>query len=526
MDKLHYIHSRAGRIGARADTSAGDLDAIVAKLRSDPRKHLVIHFHGGLVSKQTGLELARRLLPVYTADGTQGGYPLFFVWESGAWETIRNNFTELADEPVFKQLLRKVVQYALERVGASDPFGVGRSASPGSLGSREVEVKKAFTQFWTAPSPQTIPYHGTTPASPGAARSASDIVDDAEILADLEQDTEVKKALATLPDLPQGTRSAFGGGQATERRSAFSEVAAHEFSKQSGTRGLVELYAVAKYLARVLRAVIKRYRSGRDHGLYATSVEELVRAFKVAGSGVNEWGKALQWNRMKQDTIDAFDPDPNIHAATALLSRLQAAMAAGWELQRITLVGHSTGAIYIANWLEHASRFLPASLKHDVVFLAPAITYQRFATMLEKCQASIGKFRMFAMQDALEREDQVWGADDEIAAQGDWRRYIYPSSLLYLVSGILESSVEDGKTIDEFDAPLLGMQRYFTDRDTYTAADFPEIERVRTWLASMADSLVWSKTQNAGAGLASECNDHGAFDNEAKTLESLRHLLG
>ncbi|MBL8264850.1 hypothetical protein [Steroidobacter sp.] len=526
MDKLHYIHSRAGRIGARADTSAADVDAIVAKLRSDARKHLVIHFHGGLVSKESGLELAERLLPVYQAGGKQGGYPLFFVWESGAWETIRNNFTELADEPVFKELLRKIVQYALERVGASDPFGLGRSATPGSTGSRETEVKKAFKQFWNAPSPQTIPYHGTTPSSPGQARSVSDIVDDSEILADLEQDTEVKKALATLPDLPPGTRSTFGGGQATERRSAFSEVAAHEFSKQSGTRGLVELYTVAKYLAKVLRAVIKRYRSGRDHGIYATSVEELVRAFKIAGSSVNEWGKALQWNRMKQDTIDAFDPDPNLHAGTALLSRLKTAIDSGWDLQRITLVGHSTGAIYIANWLENAARFLPATLKHDVVFLAPAITYQRFATMLTKCQANVGKFRMFAMQDALEREDQVWGSDDELAEQRDWRRFIYPSSLLYLVSGILESRLEDGKLIDEFDAPLVGMQRYFEDRDTYSAANFPEIEQVRVWLATVADSLVWSKTDNAGAGLGSSSNDHGAFDNDAETLQSLRHILG
>jgi len=30
----------------------------------------------------------------------------------------------------------------------------------------------------------------------------------------------------------------------------------------------------------------------------------------------------------------------------------------------------------------------------------------------------------------------------------------------------------------------------------------------------------------AGAGLASESIDHGAFDNEGKTLESLRHIIG
>ena len=97
MDKLHYIHSRGGRIGGRADTGPQDVDAIVAALAADDRRHLVIHFHGGLVSKQAGLAIAEKLLPVYSPTPGSGGYPLFFVWESGAWETIRNNFTELAE---------------------------------------------------------------------------------------------------------------------------------------------------------------------------------------------------------------------------------------------------------------------------------------------------------------------------------------------------------------------------------------------------------------------------------------------
>jgi hypothetical protein len=117
MDKLHYIHSRGGRIGGRADTSAADTDAMVEALRRDGRRHLIIHFHGGLVSKENGLKIAENLFPIYSPSIKTGGYPIFFVWESGAWETIRNNITELADEPVFKQLLRKVLEYAFEKVG-------------------------------------------------------------------------------------------------------------------------------------------------------------------------------------------------------------------------------------------------------------------------------------------------------------------------------------------------------------------------------------------------------------------------
>lgn len=529
VDKLHYIHSRAGRIGGRADTAPDDINVMLEALRRDARRHLVIHFHGGLVSKEDGLLTAERLLneaSVYSPTADSGGFPVFFVWESGAWETIRNNLTELADEPVFKQLLRKVVQYALERLGAEDLSGA-RSVAQASCGALTAEVRKAFDAFWTQPGKSTIPYRGFTPlADTTQARSASLVISEDEIQADLEQDNAFLAALATLPDLPSATRSAFAPQGALERRSAFSELASREFSKNSATRGLIELYQVAKYLATVLRGALRRYAVGRDHGLYATCVEELVRGFKVAGSGLNEWGKALEWNRMKQDTADAFGPNPDVHAGTAFLTRLQAALATGLVLERITLVGHSTGAIYIANWLEASKRYLPEILKQDVVYLAPAITHDMFALTLQTCGARIGSFRMFAMNDALERDDQVWGQDDELPGGHDWRRYIYPSSLLYLVSGILESRRNaSGEWEDEPDMPILGMERFLVETSTYADASFPSVKAVRDWLNADSKRVIWSKVTGHQIGMNSESIDHGAFDNDPATLDSLREIV-
>ncbi len=97
MDKRHYIHCRGGRLGGTADTSAADVDDIITALRADTRGHLILYFHGGLVSRKAGLEIAERLTPLCLG----GGHPVFYVWESGAWETIRNNLLELAVEPVF-----------------------------------------------------------------------------------------------------------------------------------------------------------------------------------------------------------------------------------------------------------------------------------------------------------------------------------------------------------------------------------------------------------------------------------------
>lgn len=530
MDKLHYIHSRAGRIGGRADTTPRDIDAIVEALRSDARRHLVIHFHGGLVSKEEGLSIAERLLneaKVYSPTPSTGGYPVFFIWESGAWETIRNNLTELADEPVFRQLLRKLVQYALEQLGAQDTFGTARSVAPASYGALTEEVKKEFDTFWTKPGKSTIPYRGFAPVADATqARSASLGISEEEIQADLEQDRPFLDALATLPDMPIATRSAFSPRGASERRSAFSELASREFSKTSATRGLVELYQVAKYVATVLRGILRRYAAGRDHGLYATCVEELVRSFKIAGSGLNEWGKALEWNHMKQDTADAFGPDPDVHAGIAFLTRLQAALAGGLRLDRITLVGHSTGAVYIAHWLERCKDCLPENLKHDIVFLAPAITHDLFAQTLRTCGTYMGNFRMFAMKDTLEQDDQVWGQDDELSGGQDWRRYIYPSSLLYLVSGILESRLSaDGVWVDEPDMPILGMERFLVKTSTYSVADFPSVKAVRDWLNAASKRMVWAKATGQLSGLNSEAIDHGAFDNDSSTLKSLREIV-
>lgn len=191
MDNSHFIHSRGGRIGGRADTKATDVDAIVAALCADPRRHLVIHFHGGLVSKASGLDIAGRLFDDYSPSATAGAYPVFYVWESGAWETIRNNFTELADEPVFKQLLRKALQYALEKLGGSAAAGVGRSIAPGSTGSRESEVRQELEAFWAAPGKENIPFRDLEPrATPAQARTVEAALEENEIIADLERDGE------------------------------------------------------------------------------------------------------------------------------------------------------------------------------------------------------------------------------------------------------------------------------------------------------------------------------------------------
>jgi hypothetical protein len=57
---------------------------------SSSTKHLVFHFHGGLISHKTGVGIAERLAPVYErtdavlSDHTPtGAARCFFIWDSG-----------------------------------------------------------------------------------------------------------------------------------------------------------------------------------------------------------------------------------------------------------------------------------------------------------------------------------------------------------------------------------------------------------------------------------------------------------
>lgn len=518
MHEYHYIHSRGGKLGSGTDTSAGDVDDLVELFVENGSGRLAIHFHGGLVDMATGMETAKRLHDLYAQDA----FPIFYVWESGVWETVRNNLHELAEEPVFKQLVRKLLQYALERL--SGQLG-GRSILPGSVDAQE--VAQVVNKFWGAPSENTIPYRDFRPHEDEAgSRSVGMLVNEENIQADLEDDDDFRRALGSLPDLQPGTRSAMGVSSQQEHRSGFSEALADQLSDEPGTRGIISWFKVAMLIATILKAVLKRYANGRDHGLYATVVEEIVRGVKLGGSGLNEWGQALQWNRMKQDVSDAFGPDVDSFAGTALIERLRRALDAGQQIDRMTLIGHSTGAIYIAEWLEAADAMLPLDKKFDVVFLAPAITYERFAKCLTKSGHRIRSFRSFAMKDELEREDQVWGDDTQVSDGADLRRFIYPSSLLYLVSGILESDLDkDGNVTDSPDKPLLGMQRYYSKTQVYNATDFPEVQQVRDWLGQQPNGLVWSIVRGQPAGLNSASIDHGAFDNDTDTLASVQAIL-
>jgi hypothetical protein len=130
------------------------------------------------------------------------------------------------------------------------------------------------------------------------------------------------------------------------------------------------------------------------------------------------------------------------------------------------------------------------------------------AAVLDPKPGFIKSFRMFTMRDELERKDPVLGPGTAA---------IYPSSLLYLISGVLED--QDGNAFP--DAPLLGMQRFLGEDSSWLSDEkqIAAVRKVKTFLKA-TDSVVWS-TVEGQAGLSSSAVAHGGFDDDPPTIKSV-----
>jgi hypothetical protein len=243
-------------------------------------------------------------------------------------------------------------------------------------------------------------------------------------------------------------------------------------------------------------------------------VEEVLRDLYLANVGAAIWGT------MKKDTADAFEQfgQQPLRAGWFLIQELGKMMEEGHRPE-ISVVAHSAGAIYACNLLAHldwvrsqTDHPLPDDfkLKH-LIFLAPACDFGLFDRVLTRHRQSalFENFRMFSLSEELEA--------------GYWEvPGVYPRSLLYFVSGV----VEKDRDASAYDLPLLGMQRYYAMEQVYQQ---PEIERARRFLAETADqqSEVWSEA-NRGPGLISDAIRHGGFDSteeRSKTVVAIQHIL-
>jgi hypothetical protein len=503
IQKDHVLHSRNGKFGHNTSQVADVVRILDSDQAAASAQGLVIHFHGGLNSREAALGIASDLAPKYEKAGA---YPLFFVWESGLIESIKNNLQDILADPAFRELVKKASEWALKKLGGQ----VGLKGGAGQT-INENQLRKEFdTWFNGASTEPPVTDEGKvlpTPTMKGAVGLNEDDLAD-EIDAGLDGDPDFQNAIQKLHNaIAVGTTATKGAGtKAVANVVMVDDRALNDMfpGTTATTKGGLVWILVAKFVAKIVIKVVRRYANGRAHGMYCTIVEEVLRAAYLDKVG------ATVWNQMKKDTVDSFGSDSQC-CGTAVAKQLGDLYASGKTFKKITLVGHSTGAVYICEFLDAASKYAP-ELKFDIVFLAPAVRHDRFANALAMHQNRMAGFRMFGMSDGIESDDVLLPM-------------LYTRSLLYFVSGVLEGHVEDDAWESDIDAPILGMQRYITDKNIYNPNEFPEVEQVRQFLQSTQDSEIWSDS-SAGNGLNSTSHKHGDFDNDVATVNSLLWIIG
>ena len=200
---------------------------------------------------------------------------------------------------------------------------------------------------------------------------------------------------------------------------------------------------------------------------------------------------------MKHDAEESCSPSGG---ARVLVDELNRIARSGWQ-PPITLIGHSAGCQVLCHWLTMAPEVLPATLAFDVVWLAPVCTVAEAARVFARCGSRIRGFRQFGLSDAFERRDALVPG-------------VYPRSLLYFVSGVLEA---------ETDTPLMGMERYFRPRTAGRQRD-AHIAAVEEACAGRPGGFVWSPDTSAPGG-SSAARHHATIDDDAVTVASVQHLL-
>ncbi|NPT59885.1 hypothetical protein GNZ13_36375 [Paraburkholderia sp. 5N] len=444
IDPLHDIDLKDGKFNG---TTALDLSNAFDNFnKSALSGHLCVFFHGGLISEADGLSIANKLIQGYTDSGA---YPFVFIWKSDLITTVEGILAPYRDNPGFVNAANYAVNtVALKIFAALDtdqslkgqrPPAKIRKVAPMTL-KKLASFTKLYDKAWAKRAGAQL------------ACSSSDLDQFAQWLVDAEKSVPGKRRLFS-PKRLRGPQNPLG-------------------------------------------RIIQRLNSGHDHGLYTTVVEELF----IAAGLAERLGTKL-WAEMKQFIDDSFSNDADA-GGTAFLNHVCDAWDKNPRL-RVTLIGHSAGAIYVQRFIEALDARLPASstARVEVIMLAAAITFDRMNAGLSILRERVSGLRVFGLDNKT--ESSYWEVP-----------LVYNKSLLYLVSSLCEDD-------PNADKPLVGMQRYWKGTAPYTDADIRAVaEFVQTTRA------VWSPTKpDAKPGYQSQAKRHGCVPEDDETNRSVCFAL-
>jgi hypothetical protein len=492
---------------AKGVAEAGQ-DTSLVELRerlSDPKAKLLLHLHGGLVDRKTGVECAERL----SGSGPRSFQldpqwtQVYMIWQTGALEVIERRWKELAHEDqLYQALARKLIKFLAERLRI--PGAGSRSvADAAPMDDDEIlrrlrgegDRREPFRELEEKVASEDSASRAII--APGRSDGELLIEFNAFLLADPLFQGAIKDVNAAVAT-DVASRAAAAPGS-VERGKAILERLDDSFNGEFGVsevgkapsavpRGAV---SVGAFLAgRALKAAyrcIVRFRSQRDHGLHATVVEEVCREFYGDKIGEKLWG----W------MVD----DARLHFAAGGFGQLLLPILAAHPPSRMVVTAHSAGSIWASQMLL-AMKESGATSQVDLCLLAPAVRAELFSTTIADAGNLIRRCHMFTMDDALERRDAVLGHDNG---------YVYPSSLLYLVSGLFEVKGDEAYP----DAPIVGMQR-FTGVDWLNKSEAADEASISEFFSQPDKAIHYSP--NSGL---TNADSHGGFDDNELTLKSL-----
>lgn len=481
---------------------------------SKPGAKLLVHLHGGLVDETGGLEAATRLAGrgASTWDLEDEWTQLYIVWRTGAFETIRTNWMELAkDDRFYQTVLLRLIKFVARKIGIPAPEGARSADLAFDLSEATIlanirgltddgkVLREPFADVdahFAVDAPKNS--RATVLVNESEARLALEFQEELardrqfqRVLADIDNaanngllgratlaDGDAAKGLAMLKRMSKNVRDEIGPIDTLEARTARGPVSVGTF--------------LLKHAGLIIYRCFKRFRTQRDHGFHATIVEELCRELYGDLVGAKVWGMMVD---------DAGDHFVGEGLGVTLVEILKSVPTP----DRFVVTGHSAGSIW-------AARFLIAMQKRGVThkvklfLLAPAIRQDLFVEMLNDAGHLLESCRMFTMTDELERRDAVLGHD---------LGFIYPSSLLYCVSGLFE----ERDAVAYADAPLLGMRR-FENVPWLNGTEDETAKVISQFFQRPANGVVLSPT----SGIC-ESDTHGGFDDEPHTLKTVVGLF-
>lgn len=437
IDPLHDIVLDRGTF---SHTNAEDLKRAFDKFTTgSERGHLCVFFHGGLVSETAGLEQAGRLVKNF-ADS--GAYPFFFIWKSDLLSAVSAILEPPAKTRSFVQAANDLVWTMAAKIVQA------RDADPGL---------RAL--------PRVRPARKAVPMTLEQLASAARLYDRAWRAGKGEQ------LGCSTAELEQFGKRLAQGDQHTRPRLFLAR----------------NLRGVQNPLARI----VHRFNTGHDHGLYTTVIEELLIAAQL------DKAAATVWDTMKSFIERSFEPDKDA-GGTAFLDHLRKAWQADPSL-RVTLIGHSAGAIYVQRFIEVLDERIPPDTHRplEVVLVAAALSCRRLNAGLPALRRRVGALRAFGLDNT--RESSYWEV-----------KGVYNKSLLYIVCSLCERDLNA-------DRALVGMQRYWSGQAPY---DEREIVTATKFIG--AARAVWAPTDaDAQPGYRSQADRHGGFPEERCTNESI-----